>query len=124
MTLSAVGLPFSKGHSTNSIKPNFDYFFNACPRSSIKSSAFSKPTDNLISLSLIPDCYLCSLGIEAWLMVAGCSAREVTPPSDSARENSFIFLKKLVAAVLPPFTSNETTPLNPVICLLAISWPG
>jgi len=62
--------------------------------------------------------------LEAWLIVAGCSAREATPPSDSAREKTLILLRNLLTDSIPPFSSNETTPPNPFICLLAISCPG
>ena len=47
-----------------------------------------------------------------------------TTPSDSARENKSSLLIKALALSIPPFISNETTPPNPFICLLAISCPG
>ena len=75
----------------------------ACSRSSIKSSTFSIPTETLMSSSDIPVFSLTSFGRDAWVMIAGCSMSDSTPPRLSAKENIFTFSKNLRAASSPPF---------------------
>ena len=57
----------------------------ACSRSAIRSSACSMPTDRRTSPSPIPSALRRSGGIDAWVMIAGCSASDSTPPRLSAQ---------------------------------------
>ena len=53
------------------------------PRS--RSSAFSMPTETRMKPSAMPSAARVSGGTLAWVMMAGCSMRLSTPPSDSAQ---------------------------------------
>src|SRR5680860_710850 len=57
---------------------------SASSRSSIRSAGSSMPKESRTVLSLIPARIRAFSGIEAWLMVQGCSASDSTPPRDSA----------------------------------------
>ena len=54
----------------------------------------------------------------------GCSISDSTPPSDSARTNSFARLQISTACVLAAGRAEETMPPNRRICLAAVSCPG
>src|SRR4029453_19242157 len=57
-------------------------------RSRHRSSTCSSPTESRTTESPIPSLCRTSAGIEAWVMSAGCSARDSTPPRLSASVNS------------------------------------
>ncbi len=59
-------------------------------RSEIRSSLSSMPTERRIRPSVTPRASRCSLGVAAWVIVAGCVIRDSTPPRDSAKWNNFV----------------------------------
>ena len=61
---------------------------------------------------------------DAWVIRAGSSISDSTPPSDSPRVNSRVRAHTASAAASPPRTVNDTMPPKPRICLAASSWPG
>ena len=62
----------------------------------------SIPTENLIKPSVIPSFSLCSLGTEPWVIIAGYSAKDSTPPKDSANVNIFKDFKNYLPSSNPP----------------------
>jgi len=61
---------------------------------------------------------------EAWVMRAGCSMSDSTPPSDSASVNNRVAATILSAASSPPVARKLTMPPKSRICRRAISCPG
>ncbi len=62
---------------------------------------------------------------EAWVMVAGTSMSDSTPPRLSARKNSRVAAAMRLAASAPPRGRNDTMPPNfPLICRPASSCWG
>jgi DNA invertase Pin-like site-specific DNA recombinase len=91
----------------------------ACFKSANKSSMSSIPTDNLIKESSIPSFFRCSAGTEACVMIAGCSIKDSTPPSDSAKAKTFTDSKNLRDAFNPPLIKKVIIPPKPCICEVA-----
>src|SRR5439155_1365310 len=89
----------------------------ACTKSSTRSWPFSIPTDRRMKPSSMPSLRRVSGGTEACVMIAGCSIRLSTPPSDSATVNSRSALRKVRAAGSPPLITQVSIPPKPVICL-------
>lgn len=52
--------------------------------------------------SVIPIYSLCSLGTDPWVITAGNSAKDSTPPKDSAKVNTFKAFKKVFPSSNPP----------------------
>ena len=58
-------------------------------------------------------------------MLARCSIRLSTPPSDVARFHSPTLAAVAIAARSPPLTRTDSMPLKPpVICFFAVAWPA
>ena len=60
---------------------------------------------------------------EEWVMVAGCSTSDSTPPSDSARQISLV-LRQNTRAASSEWKRTEIMPPKRFIWRLATSWPG
>jgi hypothetical protein len=67
----------------------------------------------------MPSAARVSGGTEAWVMIAGCSMRLSTPPSDSAQAKIFTALRNFRAAGNPPWISKVSIPPKPFICFRA-----
>src|SRR6266699_2803401 len=59
---------------------------------------------------------------EAWVILAGCSISDSTPPSDSPSVNNLVRPHIATAASAPPACRNDTIPPKPRICFAATSW--
>src|SRR5690606_19247688 len=97
---------------------------SACSRSRRRSPTSSMPTLRRTSESLMPRRARRSTGTEAWVITAGWLSRLSTPPSDSARVNSFVRAQKRLAASKPPLSTTETMPPEPDICRVASACCG
>src|SRR5215468_9586217 len=71
--------------------------------------------------SSMPSLRRVSAGTEAWVMIAGCSISDSTPPSDSAHVQRRSDFRSVRAAGSPPEITQVSIPLNPFICRSA-SW--
>ncbi len=74
--------------------------------------------------SVMPSFSRFSFGTEAWVMIAGCSMSDSTPPSDSAQAKIFTVLRKRRAASSPPLMSKVIMPPKPFICFFASACCG
>ena len=101
---------------------------SACSRSAIRSSTCSMPTERRTSPSPIPSAWRRSGGIDAWVMIAGCSASDSTPPSDSAQVKTRSARQKIARAPerVPrlPRSAKLTMPPKPDICRRASACCG
>ena len=91
----------------------------ACSRSASRSSTSSMPTE---SRTRSPGTSSGEPAALAWVIRCGCSISDSTPPSDSARVNSWVRSHTFRATSSPPRSRNDSIPPNPDICFAAISW--
>ena len=80
------------------IKSSLFFYPNARFKSLIKSSLSSIPTLNLINESTTPVFSRSSFGMLACVILAGCPAKDSTPPKDSASVNIFSFSTVFIAS--------------------------
>src|SRR5690606_25334317 len=94
---------------------------SAWSRSASRSSTVSIPTDSRTRSSGTAKG---EPATEAWVIRAGCSINDSTPPSDSASRNSLARLQASTAAGAPPASRNDTMPPKRRICPAATLCPG
>src|ERR1700730_8966222 len=86
---------------------------SARSRSEIRSATSSIPTEIRTSPSATPCARRVSAGIEAWVIAAGSSISDSTPPRLSASVNSRVRSTTRRAGSGPPFTSKVNKPQTP-----------
>src|SRR2546422_7008464 len=89
----------------------------ACPKSLIRSSTSSIPTETLTRVSLMPIFALSSAESCVWVRVAGCATRVSTPPRLAARVATLTDSVNFIASFIEPRISKLSIPPNPFICL-------
>ena len=90
-------------------------------RSATRSSVVSMPTERRTSVGSTASGESTA---DAWVMRAGCSMSDSTPPSDSASVNSRVRATSSSAVSSPPNARKLTMPPKSRIWRRAMAWPG
>jgi hypothetical protein len=115
-----------RAHGSSSLASGADAYFAARRRCSDRRAIVEVivPADRRMNPSEMPSAARVSGGTEAWVMIAGCSMRLSTPPSDSAQANTFTAFRNFRAAGRPPWISKVSMPPKPFICFRASACCG